>query len=176
MGIIYVITNNINGKQYVGLDRNDNKRWKDHRRRASIDAIQLIDRKMYEYGVDNFDCSIVYETENLDELKQKEIDFIKKLNTYVGNGYGYNLTFGGDGSNGFKIPEESINKGQKHYMYGKKMPEEQKRKISESMKLHRAKSINPFTAPEVREKISSFAKTRTGKNNPNYKHGRRAQK
>lgn len=33
---VYKITNNINGKVYIGQSININKRWKEHKRRSQI--------------------------------------------------------------------------------------------------------------------------------------------
>lgn len=174
--IIYLIRNKINGKCYIGFDRHkSNKRWKDHVRRSRKDKpIQLIDRKIKQYGVENFEYMVLCECSDISELKKKEIYYIKRLNSYIGNGAGYNLTLGGNGCFGFRMPEEKINKGEKHYMFGKERTTEDKKQRSEAMKKVRTKTTNPFTLPKVKEKISECAKKRTGKSNPNYRHGRRA--
>lgn len=172
--IVYLITNLKNGKRYVGLDRNKTKRWPDHLRRSKLPKpVQLIDRKIAQHGRDNFMYEVLCECLTIEELKEREVYYIATLDTFVGNGKGYNLTLGGDGCVGFKMPEEKINKGEKHYMFGKKQPEETNRKRSETMKKVRANTVNPFTTPDVRRKVSEAAKKRTGKLNPNYKHGKR---
>lgn len=173
--IIYCITNNLNGKRYIGLDRNSNKRWAEHKRRSRADnPTQLIDHKLKHYGVDNFTYSVLAECDDIETLKALEQKFIKALGTYAGLGRGYNLTSGGDGCVDFKFrPEQIKNKGASHYMYGRKQSAESNRKRSEAMKRHRAKTVNPFTLPEVRAKVGQFAKQRTGEANPNYKHGLR---
>lgn len=173
--IIYCITNNINGKRYIGLDRNSNKRWADHKRRSKHDnPSQLIDRKLKQYGVENFTYSVLAECHDTETLKELEQKFIKALGTFIRYDRGYNLTAGGDGCIDFKFrPDQIKNKGKAHYMHGRKQSAESNRKRSEAMKLVRARTVNPFTTAIVRAKISEHAKKRTGALNPNYKHGNR---
>lgn len=174
--VVYVITNTKNEKRYVGIDRTPfQRRWKDHLRHAQVDAVQLIDRKIAEHGVEHFTYEEVGTAEDLETLKAEEQRWIKELDTFVANGKGYNLTLGGDGCVGFKMPEEKIHRGERHYMHGKKQSVESNRKRSEAMKRVRAMTTNPFTRPEVRAKVSAHAKTRTGANNPNFKHGLRCK-
>lgn len=172
---IYCITNTRNGKRYIGLDRHGKRRWPEHLRRSRQDQpTQLIDRKIKQYGAEAFSYAVLAECDDLEVLKRLEQQFIKALGSFVGLGRGYNLTSGGDGCVDFKFrPEQIKNKGAAHYMHGRKQTAESNRKRSEAMKRHRAKSVNPFTLPEVRAKVSQFAKQRTGEANPNYKHGLR---
>ncbi len=175
--IVYLIRNKLNGKCYIGLDRhNGNKRWKDHLRRSRLPSqIQLIDRKIKEYGEGNFEYQVLCECQTIRELKEQEVCFIKRYNSFVGNGHGYNLTLGGDGCFGFKMTQKQIarNKGGNHYFYGKKRTDEMKRQISLSMKGQNAGDNNVFKRPEIRAQLSELAKARIGKLNPNYRHGQR---
>ena len=172
--IIYLIENKKNGKKYVGLSRYKNGiRWRDHVRRSKKEKPhQLIDRKIKEYGLDNFEYSVICERATIEELKEKEIHYISKLSTYVGTGKGYNLTFGGDGCFGFKMTPEQIAKmsGKNNHVYGKSHTEESNIKRSNTMKEHRKNSVNPFTLPAVRKVVSEYAKRRIGKLNSNYRH------
>lgn len=107
---IYVITNNINGKKYVGLSKNCLKRWSDHysnsyhsKRKDDLD--KALYRAMRKYGRDNFSFQVIEECDE-DKLPEREIYWIAKLDTYKN---GYNETPGGD------IPgEKSIHKGEEH--------------------------------------------------------------
>lgn len=97
MAYIYCITNQVNGKQYVGKTlRSVTKRFKEHckdcmkercEKRPLYDAMQ-------KYGIDNFIVKELIQCEP-DELSSYEILFIEKLDTYHN---GYNATKGGDGS------------------------------------------------------------------------------
>jgi group I intron endonuclease len=173
--IIYLITNKVNGKKYVGLDNSKyGYRWRDHTRHSKTDnPIMLIDRKLKQYGIENFAYEVLYECVNIEELKEKEVYFIKHFNTFCGNGLGYNQTLGGDGCLGFKMPEDRIKRGESHYMFGRKHSEETNRKRSMTMKGKFAGDKNAFKRPEVRKLLSELAKLRTGTKNGNYRHGKR---
>lgn len=97
MSYIYVITNQINGKQYIGKTNDSiEKRWKEHihdsKRRNLIEKRPLYSA-MNKYGIENFTVEQIeecpYETAN-----EREQYWIKKLDTYSN---GYNATIGGDG-------------------------------------------------------------------------------
>tara|TARA_Y100000310_G_scaffold132500_1_gene131516 strand:- start:311 stop:847 length:537 start_codon:yes stop_codon:yes gene_type:complete len=166
--IVYLITNKINGKGYVGMTTMGDSRWKDHIRQSRKDVpLQLVDIKIKEYGIDNFDYEILEECKSWEELQKREIHWIDKLDTFVGNNGGYNKTLGGGGAHGFKMPVGKIQR----YWLGKKHSKKSNEKRSVAMKKYRANSVNPFTTERVRKKLSDVAKTRTGQKNGNYKHG-----
>ena len=95
MGIVYCLTNVTNDKKYIGISLYD-KRLKDHIRRSKLEKpIQLIDKKIKQYGVRRFVFEIIERCDN-ELLKEKEIYYISKYDTIVMNKKGYNLTYGGD--------------------------------------------------------------------------------
>lgn len=101
--IIYLITNKINGKKYVGQHcYNKDARWKQHLNSAlKYNDPKPLYAAIRKYGVDNFSYRVLEElgpnsTQEL--LDDREIHFIKEYNTYIGNGNGYNLTLGGGGN------------------------------------------------------------------------------
>lgn len=112
-GNLYIITNNINCKIYIGKTYNDiNYRFKEHINNAyKIDYDTLDYRyntKLYnairKYGPENFKIELIDKFEE-DILEQKEIEYIAKYNSYHN---GYNSTLGGDGVRTLDISEDII--------------------------------------------------------------------
>lgn len=98
MSYIYQITNLVNGKKYVGkTDYSIEERFKVH---MADSKKGLENRPLYKafekYGIENFEISLLEETENDNE---REIYYIEKMRTYVGfeDCNGYNATLGGEG-------------------------------------------------------------------------------
>ena len=85
---IYKITNNLNGKSYIGQSTQIEKRINYHKRQGkSKNKPQLplyID--MHKYGIDNFNYEIL-ELCNIDELDNKQKYWISFYNTRIPNGY-----------------------------------------------------------------------------------------
>lgn len=96
MAFIYVITNNVNGKQYVGKTNGTiEKRFKEHikdskKRRCEKRPLYSA---MNKYGIEHFSIAILEEC-SAEESADREIYWIDKLCTYGHNGY--NATKGGD--------------------------------------------------------------------------------
>lgn len=148
MGVIYLRTNKINGKKYVGQATNlevRQKTWKSKNHYAG----KAIYNARNKYGIDNFGFEILKECDD-DELDYWEMYYIKELNTKVP--YGYNMTDGGEASwvKGKHLSEEwkrKIGEGNK----GKKRSTEAKRKWSEA---HKGKHLSE----EHKNKISISVK------------------
>lgn len=98
MALIYLITNNVNGKMYVGktLQPNVNKRFREHLRDSRRDKKR--NRPLYaairKYGEGSFSVSVVEECAP-GEASDREVFWINHYDTYRN---GYNATLGGDGS------------------------------------------------------------------------------
>lgn len=91
---IYLITNNLNNKKYVGQSLDIEDRWKRHIRDSKKSDF-VIYRAIRKYGIENFSFEVLEECA-ADELNEKEIYWVDKLGTYNN---GYNMTLGGGGSN-----------------------------------------------------------------------------
>ena len=96
MSYIYVITNNVNGKQYVGkTNKPIEKRFKEHLSDSGRSICEK--RPLYcaikKYGKKNFSIDLL-ETCLSEEAAIREQYWIDKINTYHD---GYNATYGGDG-------------------------------------------------------------------------------
>jgi len=115
---VYKITNTVNGHAYVGITQCDlHKRWREHQCAARTNKMQRLYRAMRKYGVENFTIEALCQAADEQELKALERKYIAELNTYAGNGNGYNLTDGGDGPLRF-----SLKTGEK--VYNAKLTEE----------------------------------------------------
>jgi group I intron endonuclease len=96
MGVIYVITNTVNQKRYVGKTVcSPTKRWREHRH-ASKSRDSLLYRSMRKHGIANFSLEVVDHALLQEELNAKEAEWIARLNT-TDCAVGYNSTTGGDG-------------------------------------------------------------------------------
>jgi len=140
---VYKHTNLVNGKIYIGITgKKPEKRWSNGNgywsNRHFYNAI-----KKYGWN-EGFSHEILESGLSEEEAKQKEIEYIAKFNSMSPNGY--NLTAGGDGTNGWKMTEEQKktislrNKGLKRSeevreflrkrQLGKKASEETRKKLS----------------------------------------------
>ncbi len=101
MGIVYLTTNNINGKQYIGVDSKNNDNYF-----GSGKAIKMALKK---YGINNFTKEILEENDDINYLFEKEKYYINKYNAVNSPNF-YNLAEGGKGGAGTLITEESKKK------------------------------------------------------------------
>lgn len=93
-GIIYIITNSINNKVYIGQTiQTLENRWKAHcRNKCSSNEMNMrIKRAILKYGKQNFSITEL-ERCKVTELDEREIYYIKLYNSY---NEGYNSTLGG---------------------------------------------------------------------------------
>lgn len=146
--VVYMYTNKVNGRRYVGITNDIERRHKEHIRNST----QLIDKKINEYGIDNFDLVILF-TGTYEECKLKEKEYIKEYKTLASQN-GYNVTEGGDGVVGFSHSEESKKKMSEAHKNIEHKPhsEETKQKISKS---NIGKHSDYKPTEETKQKISS---------------------
>lgn len=91
-GIIYKVTNKVNGKSYIGQTRYTLEfRWRQHLHKKDNVYFHNAIKK---YGAENFSLEVLEECD-VDKLNSREIFYIAKYNTFEN---GYNLTLGGDGN------------------------------------------------------------------------------
>lgn len=111
MAYIYKITNDINGKMYIGKTEfpDPYERWKEHLN--DYKKARCKKRPLYEainkYGETHFHFEVIEET---DAPEEREQYWINKLHTYIGfkDCKGYNATLGGDGKSYLNLNEEAI--------------------------------------------------------------------
>lgn len=95
-GFIYITTNLINGKKYLGKrsykDYSDGKKkWKNY-----LGSGKLISRAIKKYGKENFKREIIDEAETYEELNELEKYYIRLYNCTDSDEW-YNISEGGDG-------------------------------------------------------------------------------
>lgn len=157
-GFIYITTNMINGKRYIG-QRKFSRKWQSY-----LGSGVIVKQAFNKYGRENFRRDIVaigYTSEQLNDL---EVEWIKNYNAYKSDDF-YNIADGGKSGNTFagkteeemaviknkiriantgrKVSEKTKAKiakankgrfvGELHCMYGKALSEDVKMKISKSV-------------------------------------------
>lgn len=96
---IYCLTNKVNSKKYIGRTNDIKRRMSQHK----VDSFNRNCPNKYDtplaaairkYGWENFTVEVLEQHPDLQVINQKEISWIKKLNTYLGEGY--NASSGGE--------------------------------------------------------------------------------
>lgn len=115
MNYIYCYTNKINQHKYVGQTNNLQRRIREHRscsfNEKASSYNDLIHKKIREYGEDNFQIDILEKgyTNDINIINEKEQYWVEKMNSYCGNGQGYNSDHGGCNKNhSKKLTDEQI--------------------------------------------------------------------
>jgi len=98
MGVIYLTTNNINGKKYIGVDTTNNKNY--------YGSGKIIKLALKKYGRQNFTKEILEENDDSKYLFEKEQYWIDKYNAINDKNF-YNMAEGGKGGAGTLTNEES---------------------------------------------------------------------
>lgn len=170
---IYLWTNLINGKTYVGQTQNFYNRVMQYKR--GNDKHRVIGHALLKYGFDNFDISILEKDvslDNLDEREQYWIDYYHCCDRKIG----YNICKEAGTTRGCKHTEETKAKmskkrkqffkehpdalsGENNPQYGKSLLMETKIKMSESrMGNQNAKGSRWSMTEEQKSKISQAMK------------------
>lgn len=90
---VYLITNQINNKKYVGITNDYKRRWANHK--CGNNPTMAIAKAIKKYGVENFTFELLEEDVSLEQIDEKEMYYIQKLETHVSTGKGYNISKGG---------------------------------------------------------------------------------
>jgi len=124
---IYLITNLVNGKQYVGYtEKTPLERFDVHCQSAFRDSQSYFHKAIRKYGRKHFIVECLYQTKDKEHaLKEMEEHFIREYNTHFIEGVGYNMTYGGQGGDNSQSPNfiSSLEKrnisGENNWRYGK---------------------------------------------------------
>jgi len=147
-GVVYLITNTVNGKRYVGkttkgVDRRMNQHcWEATKRESG--HCRLLTKAIKKYGRDSFSIWVLQECRSAEELCGAERETIVRLRTLVPGGY--NLTTGGEGGQFSEETRRRISEALKGHgiteawrenlrrsHLGKRLPEAQRQKQSQTM-------------------------------------------
>ena len=176
MGYIYLITNTKNNKKYIGQTLQDDieSRWKRHKAMCKNSIGRILLNAYKKYDIDKFKFQIVCICFD-EDCNIYEEQYIKKFNTLHPNGY--NLKEGGlnskhhpstiekmreamkgrECSNKHYWTDErkkqwsEMRKGEKNSNYGKFMSDEQKKKISNTMKISYANNTKEKRNPTQKQ-------------------------
>ena len=157
---IYILTNKVNGHQYVGLDSNLPSRVNAHLN--GYGKCKSIKSAVEKYGKEQFHVKIIpYPNISHQLLCIFEMSHIAEQGSYE---KGYNRTRGGEGAPGLKHSNASRKrmseqrKGQTAWNKGKKASTETKRKMSESHKGQTAWNKGKKHTDAARRKMSEVKK------------------
>lgn len=150
--VIYIHRNKINNKIYVGqTGQQVNQRWRNGKGYVNN---PLFYRAIEKYGWDNFDHDIIFTGLDKEQANRLEVEMISLFDSNNPD-RGYNLTEGGQGTNGYHLTEEHRKhiseiqtgrllteewkqhiseavRGENHPFYGKKLSDEHRKHLSES--------------------------------------------
>jgi len=133
---LYVITNLVNGKQYVGITGDPEQRRREH---FSGHGSRLVWNAIRKYGRENLLFEVWYESDK-QWITTMECRAIVMLGTYAKRGY--NLTLGGESNVGRKFTEESRRKmslahiGRRSGAFGRKHTPQARQRMSASHRVN----------------------------------------
>lgn len=149
VGVVYLLTNRANGKQYVGQTRQTlAKRLRRHRWVSTTKSRMPISLAIKKYGWNSFSVRVLCECDSQSELDDKEVYYAKTLKTFSPDGY--NLRAG----RGRGVVSDETKKRISVALTGRVASVETRRKLSES---HRGVAM-PLSA---RKKLSALYEGRT---------------
>ena len=105
-GCIYLFTNLINDKVYVGQTLHYKTRMKTHKD-SGKNPKQYFSRAIRKYGWENFTKDILIDDVPEEDLDNLEINYIAFYDSF-NREKGYNLTMGGGGTSGWKKTKEQM--------------------------------------------------------------------
>ena len=165
-GIIYKITNRVNGKIYVGHTiQGLEKRWKQHIYQAKNRFLPICNAIKY-YGPENFSIETLYECATKEELDEQEKIFSEKLNAMIPYGYTCRVGSGpgtiseetrrklSESKKGEKNPQFGC-RGKDSPLFGIARSEESKRKNAEAHTGEKHVGFGKHLSEETRKKISA---------------------
>ena len=166
-----------NGKRYIGLSNNPNKRWRDHRNNANKKIALPVCYAINKYGWENVKPSIIA-VGNRKYIAEMEIAAIELYDT---RNNGYNVSFGGEISPSLnpetakkisfalkgRVPSLQERENMRLAQLGRKHSESTKKKISQSQK---GKFVSEETRKKIKESNSGRVHSKQSKLNMSLSH------
>jgi group I intron endonuclease len=157
---VYLITNKVNGKQYVGQTvKRLSSRWSEHK---CSDTNTRISRTIRKHGAENFTIETLHTCETKEEMDFVEMFYIALLNTKTLNGY--NITDGGEGTHGMYPSPETVEKMRQAKLGKKQTPEA----VANRLKSRKENGTPWHKHSEATKKLIS--EKLTGPTNANFGH------
>jgi predicted GIY-YIG superfamily endonuclease len=145
-----------NGKHYIGVTTTSlEQRTKEHKWCAKRGDTKCLYNALRKYDmIDTLELIEIDTANTKEELCEKEIGYILIYNSYYMNGNGYNMTYGGEGLNGYVFTEED---NQKNSERMKKYYEENPEAMQKSREaLKKYYEENPEAGKEHGEKMKKY--------------------
>jgi group I intron endonuclease len=96
MHYLYKITNQINGKNYIGQTNDLKRRWRAHKNAAlNNKPEQIIHYALIKYGIDNFKFEHIATCQIWDDANELETLLVTQYDCHISANKGYNSTRGG---------------------------------------------------------------------------------
>lgn len=147
----YLITNEVSGRQYVGITHSVAKRWRQHVATARAGGGGALHQAIRKHGAEAFTVRVLSTHATWAEAQAAERAAILTLRTK--GPHGYNMTDGGDGVIG--LSPESARRRRANFIQTMETPavREKLRKAWAEAKAERVEKLREVKArPEVREK------------------------
>jgi hypothetical protein len=144
-----------NGKHYIGLTTTSLKqRQEEHKKCAKSGDTKCLYNALRKYEiVDTFELIEIDTADTLEELCEKEIEYILTYNSYYKYCCGYNMTYGGEGNNGYVFTEEDRKKNSERMKKYFENPEK-RQEMSKTKKQYYEE--NPEARKEISERLKQY--------------------
>lgn len=158
MGCVYIIKNTINNLIYIGRTERDYKlRLQEHKNDFKKIKHNPLCDAINKYGLKNFTIEPLFESNNSEELAQKEKEFVESYNS-CNPEIGYNQVKGGKGRPTVNLDEKEVIQ---YYLYEgdyslQKTSRKYKINYKTLQKILRKNGIEPMTLNEYR----AYARTK----------------
>ncbi len=154
-GVIYKVTNLINGKIYIGQTTHSvDSRFADY----SKSKYSIIGKAIKKYKPESFKKEIICRCNSIEEMNHREAYYIRLFKTLAP--LGYNLDSGGRNKKLHTLTKQKLSKqarGRPSAFKGKKSTEKTRRTISEKNRFNyrTGKVIHPMTGKHHDEKVKN---------------------